>query len=91
VANAITVSGKVILVIPVVQDVDGRRPPEKMAAYLAKSVFPPDTEVARVRVKVRRPHPADEEGFLKRIKPPEEYHGPFDMGQGDVELLTEED
>jgi hypothetical protein len=29
VANAITVSGKVILVIPVSQDVDGRRPPDE--------------------------------------------------------------
>jgi hypothetical protein len=60
------------------------------AAYLAKSVFPPDTEVARVRVKVRRTHRADEEE-LKRIKLAEKYHGPFDMDQGEVEWLTEED
>src|SRR5262249_24065694 len=85
VANTITVCGKVIPVIPVAQDVDGRRPPEKMAAALAKSVSPPDTGVARVGVKVRRPHPADKEEFLTRIKLPEKYHGPFDMDQDEVE------
>jgi hypothetical protein len=58
---------------------------------LAKSVFPPDTEVARVRVKVRRAHRAGEEEFLKRTKLPEKYHGPFDLDQGEVEGLTEED